>query len=263
MLVHFFGLDVVIGEQLTLLGAALLGLASTLHCWGMCGGVVAAVSLNTSAEIRAKPARLRRFSIWHNLGRVGSYTLLGALCGRIGETLGVERHLLAHELLRTLALLMLLMSGFALLAPWSWLRTPERIGLPLWRLVQRFTTRFVPFDRDGKIFVLGLIWGLLPCGLVYSLLLISAARASALTGAGLMFSFGAGTLPGMLVASHLLGRAPRRFSAPALRVTVGVLMIGLSLMWYSFAPQHGNHDHSDPGGDNAVHQHATPEPAER
>lgn len=224
-----------------------LGLLSTVHCWGMCGGLLLAFS---TARGPASPATGPRGLLGYNLGRVTSYALAGALAGGVaGAALQRVMPEWGHRGLQLLAALVLIVSGLALL---HWLPGRaglQKIGLALWRRLQPLSRGLLPAEQPHQRFLLGMIWGWLPCGFVYSMLALATAQGSAATGAALMAAFGFGTLPGMLAAQHgirsLRGRLSR-LHAPALGawllIASGVGLLYLQSPWYGGAA-HRHHVH--------------------
>jgi sulfite exporter TauE/SafE len=233
-----------------------LGLLNTLHCWGMCGGLVAALQLGIPEPIRQdRVARLRLTTCYH-LGRIASYSLAGALSGSVLSLAG-EAHAMAYRLLQTLAAITLVIAGLRL---GGWLQRVgflERAGAAIWRRISPLTRALLPVDRISRALASGALWGLIPCGLVYAMLPVSAATGSPARGALCMLAFGAGTLPGMLAASLMAGQAAARLGLASWRKPAGVAMIALALCWWLFQnlDLHGQHAgmHAD-----HLHHHATP-----
>jgi hypothetical protein len=172
----------------------------------------------------------------YNLGRILSYSLAGALIGAIGG-LGLAYGPIAGVQLAfyVLANLMLIALGLYLMGLNQILVMAERFGLSLWQHIRPLTARFLPARRFGQAFPLGMLWGWLPCGLVYSILATALASGSALRGALSMLVFGLGTLPNLLFAGILLSRFRRFVRASVVRVMSGFLVIGFSLYGLSNA----------------------------
>lgn len=181
--------------------AWLLGLASTAHCWGMCGGLVMAFSAVPAAADRTLDNGAWHRAIAFNAGRLIAYILLGALCGASGAgLLSALPGDAGHSALETAAALFMVISGLAMLGRLPGHLQLETLGLKLWRATRPLTSALLPATSVPRRFLLGGLWGLVPCGLVYSMLTLAATRGSATDGALLMTAFGAGTLPGMLAA---------------------------------------------------------------
>ena len=81
----------------------------------------------------------------------------------------------------------------------------------------------------AQAFPLGLLWGWLPCGLVYSALVTALASGSAASGALMMLAFGLGTLPNLLLAGLLAARLKAYAAKPAVRLIAGLVVLGFGL----------------------------------
>lgn len=188
----------------------------------MCGGIVGALSLQATAGAPAFSIHLA-----YNIGRLSSYALAGLLAGAIGQVAG---NLLPLQYgLYLFASLMLVALGLYLLGATQSLAWIEQGGQAVWRRIQPLTKRFLPVRGVAQAFPLGLLWGWLPCGLVYSALTTALAAGSAGKGALLMLAFGFGTLPNLLLAGLLLMRFRRFAQARATRVVSGLLVLGYGI----------------------------------
>ena len=206
----------------SLLALFLVGLLGGTHCVGMCGGIVGALSVGGPP----------RFSLHlaYNLGRILSYTLAGALVGALGSaSLALAGQLPLRIALYLAANLMLIALGFYLMGVTRALAFTERVGQNLWRHIQPLTRRFLPARTVAQALPLGMLWGWLPCGLVYSALATALAAGSASQGALLMLAFGLGTLPNLLLAGLLLVRLRHLVQQPAVRLAAGLLVTAVGL----------------------------------
>lgn len=200
----------------------LVGLLGGTHCVGMCGGIVGALSMGA-------PARWS-MHLAYNAGRILSYALAGAIAGALGAaSLGLEGQVPVRLVLYFLANLMLIALGFYLLGVTRALAFTERFGQHLWRFLQPLTRRFLPARSMRQAFPLGLLWGWLPCGLVYSALTSALTAGSPGRGALLMLAFGLGTLPNLLLAGIVLARLSEFVRRPAVRLFSGLLVLGFGL----------------------------------
>ncbi len=172
--------------------AFLFGLMSSLHCGGMCGPI--ALSLPTANMPRWQYISGR---VLYNVGRVITYILLGGLLGLFGRGLslaGVQQ-----------GLSIALGTGILLMVLFSY--NPDRLfqKIPVFRKLQGMLIRqFQKILRNASLssmFLVGILNGLLPCGVVYIALTGALATGSALSGMGYMALFGLGTLPVMLAIS--------------------------------------------------------------
>ena len=182
----------------------LVGFLGGVHCFGMCGGIVGALSLGSAPRLALHLA--------YNAGRIASYVAAGALAGAFGQAglaLGAADPGAAWALrlaLFLLANLMLVALGLYLMGATRILAGLERLGQGVWQRLQPLGRRFLPARTVGQAFPLGLVWGWLPCGLVYGALFSALSSGSAWRGAGLMLAFGLGTLPNLLLAGLLAAR---------------------------------------------------------
>ena len=200
----------------------LVGLLGGTHCVGMCGGIVGALSLGA-------PARWSML-LAYNAGRIFSYTLAGAIAGALGgASLGFDGLLPVRMILYLLANVMLIALGLYLIGVSQALAFTERAGQQLWRRIQPLTRRFLPAKTPAQAFPLGLLWGWLPCGLVYSALVSSLSAGSVERGATLMLVFGLGTLPNLLLAGIILARFNEFVRHRWVRLFSGSLVLGFGL----------------------------------
>jgi len=180
--------------ELSLLAAFMVGLLGGGHCVGMCGGIVGAVTISLPGS---KP-RLG-FVLTYNLGRILSYTIAGGLAGAVGASSFFLAHILpVQNVLYALSSIMLIVLGLYLAGVWAGVTHLERVGGLFWRKLQPYSRRFIPVQNLRQSLMVGAIWGWLPCGLVYSVLIAAIATASPVQGATLMLCFGLGTLPTLL-----------------------------------------------------------------
>lgn len=205
----------------------LIGLLGGAHCIGMCGGIVGALSMG----VGQRPS----LHFAYNVGRIASYGVAGAIAGALGgASLALSGQLPVRAVLFVLANLMLVALGVYLMGATRALAFTERFGQRLWRHVQPFSRRYLPARSVAQAFPLGLLWGWLPCGLVYSALVTALTSGSAVRGAGMMLAFGAGTLPNLLLAGLLAVRLKKFAGNPLVRVSAGLLVLAFGL-WGLFA----------------------------
>lgn len=224
-------------EPLSLLTALLLGLMGASHCLVMCGGIAAAASASTSNTIAKTGGRRSNISylLLFNLGRILSYSIAGFLVSIIGLWLADSHHI-AQQLLRSIAGFLLILMGFYVARWWMLLTRLESAGQFVWRYLQPLTRKLIPIKNKPQALALGLLWGWLPCGLIYSTLAWVAANAEPVMGALTMFSFGLGTLPGILAAGLFAQQLNRIIGHRYFRHVAGSLLIfygawTLSVIW--------------------------------
>jgi sulfite exporter TauE/SafE len=225
-------------SAVSLVPVFMVGLLGSVHCAGMCGGIVGAFSM---APVRAFPVAvvsLRSAApaaafgrvLAYNSGRIASYALAGALAGGVASGARALAGLAAIETIGyCLANLMLVVLGLYLMDAWRGLARLEQLGRIAWRRIEPVTALLLPLDSPLKLVAMGALWGWLPCGMVYSVLLTAMLSGSALGGAAVMLAFGLGTLP-MLLSIGLLG-APLRawIGRRAVRVASGAVVLAFGL----------------------------------
>lgn len=212
--------------EFSLTAAFLVGLLGGGHCVGMCGGIVGAVTVTLPGSRPKFP-----FLVSYNLGRIGSYVLAGALAGAVGASGFFLQHVLPIEkVLYGLASMMLVLLGLYLSGIWRVLARLEVLGGRLWQHIQPFSRRFLPVKTLPQSFLLGTIWGWLPCGLVYSVLVAAIATASPLQGGFLMLAFGLGTLPTLLAMGMTAVRLKAFLQNLWFRRLSGLLITGFGVM---------------------------------
>lgn len=198
-------------ELAFLAAMAALGLASGLHCVGMCGGIVTAFG--------ARRAQPWVHTAIFNAGRISSYAVAGAAAGALGSLGWYASG--GQSALYVLANVVLIFVGLHLAGLQSPMRWLERLGAPLWRRVQPVAARFMQVRTLGGAYRAGLAWGWLPCGLVYGALAASAFAGSPAGGAAGMAAFGLGTAPWLFAAGVAAARLRGWMSRRAVRLGVG------------------------------------------
>ncbi|MGD8483596.1 MAG: sulfite exporter TauE/SafE family protein [Thioalkalispiraceae bacterium] len=205
--------------EISYLSAFLVGLLGGVHCVGMCGGIVSALTLGTSPQ-QSTPWR---YLFAYNLGRISSYTLAGLIVGGLGAQLAS-----LHQLqlgLKVLAGLFMIAMGLYLAGWWFGLTRVEQLGGLFWKRLQPLGSRFIPVQSSLQAVILGSIWGWLPCGLVYSVLIWSLSVHSALDGALLMLAFGLGTLPNLLLIGAVTSSLKGWLQKPQVKVIAGSMVV--------------------------------------
>ncbi|WP_395376756.1 sulfite exporter TauE/SafE family protein [Marinicella sp. W31] len=225
-------------ELAPLVSACVLGLVGSGHCLGMCGGIT--VALNASA---AEEKRLRLSTVYQ-VFRVVSYALLGAVVGGLGHVFERWTQL---PLLPVIGAVLLLMLGLYLMRFWNVLVYLEKVGWRLWSHIAPIQKRFIPVKSYTQAMVVGLLWGLLPCGLVYSALALAASSGDIYMGAATMAAFGLGTMPMMLATGLFSRQLLMTFRKPRVQMLMGIVFV----VWgawqlYSVLGESGHHHHEMP-----------------
>lgn len=210
--------------SMTLLAAFVAGSAGSVHCLAMCGGLSGALGLR-ARRIGASSARSAGHAVTYQAGRLCSYSLAGALAGGVGASfrLWVDVDRLA-EIMRVMAGVLLIAAAWGLLFRRRPLAPLERLGAGVWKRLAPLARR-IPAGNLGGSFGIGLLWGFLPCGMVYSLLLIAALAGSMASGAATMLFFGLGTLPAVLGAALASSHALRLGGGERFRMVAGTLLL--------------------------------------
>ena len=220
------------------------GLIGSAHCLGMCGGLSGMFAMHASVS---GIARQLPMALVYNLGRVLSYSILGLIVAMLGKQLVDLIPALAGPVRLAAGLIMILV-GLQIAFQWRFLGPIENTGAKLWNLVSPLARRLLPVSSLPRALGLGLLWGLLPCGLVYSVLLIAATSGEAAYGALTMLAFGAGTTPAMLATGLGAARLSQWTRQRRTRLWLGLLVvligaITLSMPVLHFLPASGGHAH--------------------
>ncbi len=228
-----------------LVSALLAGFFGSAHCFGMCGGISGLYA------VKLEVVSLRRklgLGLAYNGGRILGYALLGFLVAGVGKTIAALIPGLAGPV-RIASGLIIILVGVQLAVDLKPLAALERGGALLWQRIAPGARTLLPVTNAGQAAALGVLWGFLPCGLVYSALMIAATSGDALAGSAVMLAFGLGTLPAMVLtgvgAAQLQAFMAKRWA----RRGAGLIVIALGLvtLWMPlaalFAGGGGGHQH--------------------
>jgi uncharacterized protein len=220
--------------------AFVAGIAGSVHCLAMCGGLSGALGMR-ARQAGVAPGRAFAHQLLQQLGRVGSYTLAGAVCGAFGAALTTLMDLAQLTVVaRVLAGACLVAISLRVLFGWRAFAALERFGA-------RFFARLSPLARSGLgsglggSFLLGALWGWLPCGLVYSMLIFAALSGSVWQGAAILLLFGLGTWPAMLGGSLLSAQLWRVSMARGVHTLAGVLLLAFGVLTMIAPLGHAHH----------------------
>jgi sulfite exporter TauE/SafE len=211
--------------------AFVMGLVSSLHCIGMCGSIIGTLTLSLSPEIRHKKALLLPFVFNYNAGRITSYTIAGALAGLIQSiaTLPMgEIH--GHRLLQILSALIMACAGLYIAGWFPRFAYIEKVGVHFWKQIEPFGRRLIPVKTRTQAYLFGMVWGWLPCGLVYAALALAATAGNVTQSALTMLAFGLGTLPAVMGIGIMTGVLTRLSRMQRFKQVVGLFMIILALL---------------------------------
>ncbi|EGM78027.1 hypothetical protein Rhein_1844 [Rheinheimera sp. A13L] len=214
-----------------LFAALSIGFLGSSHCLVMCGGIASALQLSMPGLSLMQQMKLQ---LMLSIGRLTTYSLLGALTGAFGAAVLVKLGISLFWL-KLLAGLLLLLMAFYVARLWFALTVLEKFGSALWRKVQPVAKTLLPLDSSSKALAYGLCWGFLPCGLVYSSLGWSLASGSAVQGALLMLAFGLGTLPAMLAVGSFARQLSQFKNNTLIRASAACLLAFYALYTIAIA----------------------------
>jgi len=232
------------------LAALVVGAAGSVHCVGMCGGIVMAVALRApstqtvslgagalAAGGRGGAGQLS-FQLAFNCGRIVTYGVIGGAVGAVGSLgLLLDTVFPMQLALRVVAGALVILVGLYIGGYGSSILTGlERAGSGIWRIAQRFGGGFFPPDTPGRAVIAGSVWGWLPCGLVYSMLATALVSGSATRGAAVMLAFGLGTLPTLVAAGLLADRLRKGLQRTGVRRAAGALVVALGVVGIAATP---------------------------
>ncbi len=204
----------------------MIGLFSGFHCIAMCGGLCAAICHQQN----------NRQVLLTNLGRISTYTLLGALFAGLIQGASIQLELGSWGLmLRVLMGVMLCITGLTLLfknkAKWLVIQKP----LPFWPQMASQLKKLQHSNSPPLIYLKGMLWGMIPCGLLYGMLIIAASTADVIRGASFMLFFGVGTLLPLLLSQTVVKKLIDSNNGVWLRTASGVFVMFLGI-WVLLSP---------------------------
>lgn len=221
-----FDFKLPMNHDITFLTLFLLGFFGGTHCIGMCGGLSSAFALQL-------PPHINRFwlILLLNTGRVSSYTAIGLILGLIGQVgVSLDQTRVLQNILYTAANLLLLFLGLYLSGISSLAAKIEKIGKPIWRNLNPILNRLLPIKSIPACLAVGILWGWLPCGLVYSASLYALGSGSAATGGLYMLAFALGTLPNLLAIGIFSLQLKKNHAKPIYPPVYGIIRIIMGIM---------------------------------
>jgi len=231
------------------LAAFSMGLFGSPHCLGMCGGIVTAFGLSMQHVSDSKKNGL---ILTYHLGRLISYSLLGLIASLVG--VAIFQSIMSNSAPRIVLGAVLVLIGLAMLGL-PLFNQLEKIGMRFWQSLAPLRKKVFPIDSFGKALFAGLLWGFLPCGLVYGALMMAIAGNNIATGAALMFVFGLGTMPMLIATQKTVGILQSSIKNFRLRQINGVIMM-LSGLAVIFIPMMMHHNHNHGSHNQGSHSHA-------
>jgi sulfite exporter TauE/SafE len=223
-------------DQPLVIAGLLLGLSSSLHCFGMCSGIAASLHFAADLDPRRSAGHLFATTLLINAGRITGYVTAGAVVGGIGSGIfGSFDHSMSHAILRWAAAAALGWIGLSMLEVLP-------VPAPLYRMasgvshLMNAAARATRLPPAMGLLVGGAVWGFLPCAMVYAALFYAMLSGSWLGGAIVMSGFGLGTLPVLVCAGIGLPLLRRRVTAVWLRQAVGIAIIAVGIASAGITP---------------------------
>lgn len=211
--------------------ALIIGLFSSLHCIGMCGSIIGTLTFSLSPELRNNKSKLFSVVLIYNLGRIISYSLAGALVGVIEVMLSLpfaDGH--AHRFLQILSSAIMIGAGFYIAGWFPRFAYIEKVGARFWKMIEPFGRRLIPVKSRTQAFLFGMIWGWLPCGLIYTALALAATTGNITHSALTMLAFGLGTLPAVMGVGIMTSLLARLSRAQHFKWAAGLIFILIALL---------------------------------
>jgi sulfite exporter TauE/SafE len=207
-----------------------MGLVSSLHCIGMCGSIIGALTFSIAPEVRQNKTALFFFVLNYNLGRISSYALAGSFVGLLEILLSLpfaQGH--GHRILQLLSAAVMAGAGLYIAGLFPRFAYIEKLGSKFWKKIEPFGRKLMPIKTKLSAFLFGMVWGWLPCGLVYAALALAATAGDSLKSSLTMLAFGLGTLPAVIGIGIMTNTLTKLSRMKHFRLLVGLFMITLAL----------------------------------
>jgi sulfite exporter TauE/SafE len=208
-----------------------MGLFSSLHCIGMCGSIIGTLTLSLKPEIRNNRRSLLPYVLNYNFGRITSYALAGFLVGFIQAIFilpfGLEH---GHRILQLLSAAVMTGAGLYLAGWFPRFAYIEKAGSRLWKLIEPYGRKLIPVSTHTQAYLFGMVWGWLPCGLVYAALALAATADTPSSAAMTMLAFGLGTLPSVLGVGIMTDILTKLSQMHRFKQVTGLLLIIIALI---------------------------------
>ena len=234
--------------EITLIAAFVTGLLGSVHCVGMCGGIVGTLCMGIKSPRRPPP-----FLLFYNIGRLSSYVLAGLLVASLGAITDDIFNQNAQQIGAWLSGLFMILLGLYIAGWWQFLSIFEKAGSHFWRHLQPYGNKLLPVSNYPQAFMLGALWGWLPCGMVYAMLVFALSSQDTVQGGLIMLAFGVGTLPTLLLLGTAATKLRNFIHQPIVRQTAGALIILFGIYNLIGPDAHAHHQMSS--GSSQQHQH--------
>jgi len=209
-----------------------MGLFSSLHCIGMCGSIVGTLTLSLAPEIRSNKRTLFPFVLNYNLGRIISYSIAGAIVGifEFFLTLPFEMGSYGHRTLQILSAIVMASAGLYIAGWFPHFAYIEKPGSRLWKFIEPFGRKLIPVTNKFQAFLFGMVWGWLPCGLVYTALALAVTTGNIIHSSLTMLAFGLGTLPAVMGIGIMTEVFTKLSQLQRFRHVVGIIFIIVAIL---------------------------------
>ncbi|MEE9395482.1 MAG: sulfite exporter TauE/SafE family protein [Methylococcales bacterium] len=213
------------------LAAFVMGVFSSVHCIGMCGSIIGTLTLSLPEEIRNKKSRLFPFVFNYNFGRIFSYTTGGIIAGLIGQIFVFPMgDKVGYRVLQLISSMFIVSAGFYIAGWFPRFAYIEKVGVKLWYKIEPFGRKLMPVKTLRQAFFFGVIWGWMPCGLVYSAIALSMTTGDIVQSSLTMLFFGLGTLPAVMGVGIMTGVLTTLTRMRKYRIMVGTLLILMGVL---------------------------------
>lgn len=230
--------------DVTLIAAFMTGLIGSVHCTGMCGGIIGALSTGLPENTRRHYWRILPYLLLYNTGRLGSYTVAGIIAAWLGTGASSLFTDNVQQWGVWLGGLFMIALGLYISGWWQILTVLEKAGGHVWKYLQPVGQKLLPVKSPVHALGLGIIWGWLPCGLVYAMLTLALATQNAIQGGLLMLAFGLGTLPTLIAMGTFTSKLAQWVKLPLIRQLAGSIIILFGVYSLLAPTAHEHHTHN-------------------
>ncbi len=206
--------------------AFVIGLFSSLHCVAMCGSIIGTLSFSLKPEIRNNKSKMTTFILSYNFGRIFSYMLAGLIIGLLESILTLplgEAH--GHRFLQIISALIITGAGFYIAGWFPNFAYIEKTGSRFWKAIEPYGRKLIPVASLYQAFLFGMVWGWIPCGLVYTALALAATSGDILLSTLSMLAFGLGTLPAVMGTGMVSSFISRISKLHTTKQVIGMLLV--------------------------------------
>lgn len=206
--------------------AFLFGLMSSTHCISMCGGIISFLSLN----LLKKNNNFFLNQLIYNLGRVTSYGIIGFLIGFLGSSLFDFSNIFFIKIFYIFSSILIIMMGLYLFNFFNFFIYVDKLIYNKFSWFNFFIKKIFFLKSPFKELFLGLIWGNVPCGLVYSALWMALTSGSLYKSFFLMFFFGLGTVPAIMMVGTFYNKIKNIYKIK--KIAGSIMLIYGSYMFF-------------------------------